>query len=196
MPHPSHVVCAISRSPWPDEIRLAAIFVFSEICLKLESIPTLSRPASSPAGAAITRRVAATIEVASSVVRRKEYCFRWIENNNIPPKHTFREERNLPQIETPPMVTLAKDRMVGNSLSEGGVWQQCHSQVNNPTTNWLVLGEILENLLCGKLDVVLRLYSKVIRGILFFFFFYTDVLKTFLPIGRQPPSCAVKLERK
>ena len=38
-----------------------------------------------PADTTITRRVAATIEVVSSVVHRKEYCFRGIKNNNILP---------------------------------------------------------------------------------------------------------------
>ena len=38
-----------------------------------------------PADTTITRRVAATIEVASSVVHWKEYCFRGIKNNNILP---------------------------------------------------------------------------------------------------------------
>ena len=39
-----------------------------EISLKLESMPTLCRSAFVPADTTITRRVAATIEVASSVV--------------------------------------------------------------------------------------------------------------------------------
>ena len=56
-----------------------------EISLKLESMPTLCRFAFLPADTTITRRVAATIEVASSVVHRKEYCFRGIKNNNILP---------------------------------------------------------------------------------------------------------------
>ena len=56
-----------------------------EISLKLESMPTLCRSAFLPADTTITRRVAATIEVASSVVHRKEYCFRGIMNNNILP---------------------------------------------------------------------------------------------------------------
>ena len=43
-----------------------------EISLKLESMPTLCRSAFLPADTTITRRVAATIEVASSVVHRKE----------------------------------------------------------------------------------------------------------------------------
>ena len=46
-----------------------------EISLKLESMPTLCRSAFLPADITITRRVAATIEVASSVVHWKEYCF-------------------------------------------------------------------------------------------------------------------------
>ena len=56
-----------------------------EISLKLESMPTLCRSAFLPADTAITRGVAATIKVASSVVPRKEHCFRGIKNNNIPP---------------------------------------------------------------------------------------------------------------
>ena len=49
-----------------------------EISLKLESMPTLCRSAFLPADTTITRRVTATIEVASSVVHRKEYYFRGI----------------------------------------------------------------------------------------------------------------------
>ena len=56
-----------------------------EISLKLESMPTLCRSAFLPADTTITRRVAATTEVASSSVHRKEYCFREIKNNNILP---------------------------------------------------------------------------------------------------------------
>ena len=56
-----------------------------EISLKPESMPTLCRSAFLPADTTITRRVAATIEVASSVVHRKEYCFLEIKNNNILP---------------------------------------------------------------------------------------------------------------
>ena len=56
-----------------------------EISLKLESMPTLCRSVFLPADTTITRRVAATIEVASSVVHRKEYCFGGIKNNNILP---------------------------------------------------------------------------------------------------------------
>ena len=47
-----------------------------DISLKLESIPTLYRSAFLPAETTITRRVVATIEVASSAVHREEYCFR------------------------------------------------------------------------------------------------------------------------
>ena len=54
-----------------------------ETSLKLESMPTLCRSAFLPADTTITRRVTATIEVASSVAHQKEYCFRRIENNNI-----------------------------------------------------------------------------------------------------------------
>ena len=46
-----------------------------KISLKLESMPTLCRSAFLPADTTITRRVAATIEVASSVVHRKEYVY-------------------------------------------------------------------------------------------------------------------------
>ena len=56
-----------------------------EISLKLKSMPTLCRSAFLPADTTITWRVAATIEVASSVVHRKEYCFQRIKNNNILP---------------------------------------------------------------------------------------------------------------
>ena len=56
-----------------------------EIPLKLESMPTLCRSAFLPADTTITKRVAAIIEVASSVVHRKEYCFWEIKNNNILP---------------------------------------------------------------------------------------------------------------
>ena len=56
-----------------------------ENSLKLESVPTLCRFAFLPADTTITRRVAATIEVALSVVHWKEYCFRGIKNNNILP---------------------------------------------------------------------------------------------------------------
>ena len=57
------------------------------ISLKLESMPTLYRSAFLPADTTIrpTGRVAATIEVASSVVHRNEYCFRGIKNNTILP---------------------------------------------------------------------------------------------------------------
>ena len=58
---------------------------YMEISLKLESMPTLCRSAFLPADTTITRRVATTIEVASSVVHRKEYCFQGIKNNNILP---------------------------------------------------------------------------------------------------------------
>ena len=51
-----------------------------EISLKLESMPTLCSSAFSPADTTITRRVVATIEVAPSVVHRKEYCSRGIKN--------------------------------------------------------------------------------------------------------------------
>ena len=60
-----------------------------EISLKLESMPT--HPPSvdllfdQQTDTTVTRRVAATIEVASSVVHRKEYCFQGIKNNNILP---------------------------------------------------------------------------------------------------------------
>ena len=54
-----------------------------ELFLRLESMPTLCRSAFVPADTTITRRVAATTEVAPSVVHRKEYCFRGIKNNNI-----------------------------------------------------------------------------------------------------------------
>ena len=60
---------------------------YMEISLKLESMPTLCRSAFLPADTTITRRVAATIEIASSVVHRKDYCFRGIKNNNIFPAH-------------------------------------------------------------------------------------------------------------
>ena len=56
-----------------------------EISLKLESMPTLCRSAFLPADTTITRRVAATIKVASSVVHWKDYCFQGIKNNNILP---------------------------------------------------------------------------------------------------------------
>ena len=57
-----------------------------EISLKLESMPpTLSRSAFLPADTTITRRVAAAIELASSVVHWKEYYFRGIKNSNILP---------------------------------------------------------------------------------------------------------------
>ena len=61
------------------------ILEYMEISLKLESMPTLCRSAFLPADTTITRRVAATIEVAPSVVHWKEYCFRGIKNNNILP---------------------------------------------------------------------------------------------------------------
>ena len=47
---------------------------YMEISRKLESLPTLCRSVFLPADT-ITRRVAATIEVASSVVHWKEYFF-------------------------------------------------------------------------------------------------------------------------
>ena len=56
-----------------------------EISLKLESMLTFCRSAFLPADTTITRRVAAIIEVASSVAHRKEYCFSRINNNNILP---------------------------------------------------------------------------------------------------------------
>ena len=59
-----------------------------EISLKLESMPTLCRSAFLPADTTITRRVVATIEVASSVVHREEYCFRGIKKNNILYRHS------------------------------------------------------------------------------------------------------------
>ena len=46
-----------------------------EISLKLESMPTLCRSAFLPADTTITRRVATTIEVASSVVHRRNTVF-------------------------------------------------------------------------------------------------------------------------
>ena len=64
-----------------------------EISLKLESMPTLCRPAFLPADTTITRRVAATIKVASSVVHRKEYCFRGIAYNKIITKYMLLEQR-------------------------------------------------------------------------------------------------------
>ena len=45
---------------------------YMDIYLKLESMLTLCRSAFLPADTTITRRVAATTEVASSVVHRKE----------------------------------------------------------------------------------------------------------------------------
>ena len=56
-----------------------------EISLKLKSMPTLCTSAFLPADTTFTRRVAAAIEVVSSVVHRKEYDFRGIKNNNILP---------------------------------------------------------------------------------------------------------------
>ena len=65
-----------------------------EISLKLESIHTLCRSAFLPADTTtITRRVAATIEVASSVVHRKEYCFQGIKKNNILPAPQATDKR-------------------------------------------------------------------------------------------------------
>ena len=66
---------------------------YMEISLKLESMPTLCKSAFLPADTTITRRVATTIEVASSVVHRKEYCFRGIKNNNIFPGPPATDQR-------------------------------------------------------------------------------------------------------
>ena len=78
-----------------------------EISLKLESMPTLCRSAFLPADTIITRRVATTIEVASSVVHRKEYCFRGIKN-------TMGSHRtNLRPTSTSPMDDLAQEERNG-----------------------------------------------------------------------------------
>ena len=67
-------------------------YVCMEISLKLESMPTRCRSAFLPADTTITRRVVAIIEVASSVVHRKEYCLRGIMNNILPaPQQLTRE---------------------------------------------------------------------------------------------------------
>ena len=58
---------------------------YMEISLKLESMPTLCRSDFLPADTTITKKVAATIEVASLIVHRKEYCFGGIKSNNILP---------------------------------------------------------------------------------------------------------------
>ena len=79
-----------------------------EISLKLESMPTLCRSAFLPADTTITRRIAATIEVASSVVHRKEYCFWGIKNNNIL-ESLYRHSRKSPATDELALVPRGAD---------------------------------------------------------------------------------------
>ena len=68
-----------------------------------------------PADTTITRRVAATTEVASSVVHRKEYCFRGIKNNNILPapsnwqESLYRHSRKSPATDKLALVPRGAD---------------------------------------------------------------------------------------
>ena len=76
------------------------------------------------------------------------------------------------QIETP-IMTLAKDRMIGNGLSEGGM---ATTPLTGEYLNYQLAssGEILANLLCGKLDIVLGLYSQVVFFRKFYSYFSFD----------------------